>query len=149
VEELPLEARSLTGRVRASLRGTRPSSWQPSASLGADAFGRRQLLVVNDNLRWLHHHWDLHGTLAGPPAQRGPKGRVKLLIWRVVRSSLNRYFEEEQDLLANIVRTVDVLAKRIDDIEADNERIVGALRAELVDLASSFEGRLEQTGAGA
>jgi hypothetical protein len=149
MEELPLEARSLAGQVRASLRGPRTSFWQPSAYLGEGTPERRRLLVVNDNLRWLHQHWDLRGSLADPPARRGAKARVKLLIRRAMRSSLSQYFEEEHELVANIVRVVDALAKRIDDIEADDERLVGALRAELVDLASSVEERLEQLGAGA
>jgi len=150
MEELPFEARSLAGELRTSLRPPRRSFWQPSTYFSSVlSKSRRQMLVTNDILRWLHHNWDLRGTLDDPPVRPGPQAKLQRLIWRTVRSSLNRYFADEHDLIANLVRMVDLLAKRIDDIEADDERVLGALRAELVDLAASIEERLERLGAGA
>ncbi len=148
MEELPLEPRTVAQAVTFALRDKHTDPWQPSTGFTAVlADTRRQMLKLHETLRWLHHHWDLRPTLddvAAAASRTGPQAKVQGLIWRTVRSALGRYFDEEHELFANLVRMADVLAKRVDDLEADQERVVAALRAELIDLGSSVDQRLAQ-----
>ena len=132
-----------------ALRDKQPGTWQPSASLaGALGDSRRQLLKLHDTLGWLHQHWDLRPALSDPVFKPGPQAKLQALIWRTVRSALSRYINEEHELTANLVRMVDTLAKRVDDLEADHDRLVAALRAELVSVGNLVDERLAQLASG-
>ena len=151
MEELPIEARALAGTMTTALRVPRPSSWKPSATLPIELWeARRELLQVNELLRWLHEHWNLGPARdASPPAGRGARSRVRQIAWRAVRPCLERYFLEEQDVLANLVRMVDVLAKRVDALAANQSRLLGAVRTDLVDVAGHLEELVAGIGSGA
>lgn len=151
MDELPIEARALAGTMTTALRVPRSSSWKPSATLPAELWeARRELLQVNEILRWLHEHWDLGPARdQAPPAGRGAKARLRVAAWRAVRPCLERYFREEQDVLANLVRMVDVLAKRVDVLAANQSRLLGAVRTDLVDVAGHLEELIGGIGSGA
>jgi hypothetical protein len=150
MEELPVEARALADTMTSSLRSRRRSSWQPTATLPAGLWDtKRELLVVNDVIRWLHNHWDLTAARNENPHGQDPRARARLLAWRLVRPSLERYFREEQDLLANLVRAVDVLAKRVDALAADHARLLGAVRSDMVDAVGHCEDAIAGIGGGA
>ena len=140
MEELPVEARALAGAMTTALRVPRPSTWKPSATLPAELWdARRELMQVHEVLRWLHQHWDLKPARDEGPQGRGLKARARKAAWRAIRPSLERYFHEEQDILANLIRMVDVLAKRVDAIAANQTRLLGAVRTDLVDVAGHLE----------
>ena len=148
MEELRLESRTVAQTVSFALRERR-AAWQPSPSLaGALGDTRRQLLKLNETLVWLHHHWDLRPTLSDPVFRPGPQAKLQTLIWRTVRGVLNRYINEEHELIANLVRMADTLAKRVDDLEADHDRLVAGLRAELISLSKLVDERFAQLAAG-
>lgn len=150
MEEVPIEARALADRMTSSLRTRRRSSWQPTATVPAGLWdARRELMVVNETIRWLHTHWDLTAARNENPQGTDARARARLLAWRLVRPCLDRYFREEQDLLANLVRAVDVLAKRVDALAADHARLLGAVRADLVDAVAHCEDAIAGVAGGA
>ena len=128
----------------------KPTSWRPLATVPPEVWGTRtQLVRVSETLSWLHKHWDLQPSTRELPRERGIKGAVRKLAWRVMRPCFARYFKEEQDLLANLVRMVDLLAKQVDHISASQERLLGTVRTDLVDLAGHVDGAIAEIGRGA
>jgi type II secretory pathway component PulJ len=150
MEEVPVEARALVDTMTSSLRSKRRTTWQPPATLPAGLWDtRRELMVVNEVVRWLHQHWDLTAARNQNPPGHDARARARLLAWRLVRPCLERYFQEEQDLLANLVRAVDALAKRVDALAADQARLLGAVRSDLVDAVAHCEEAISGLGGGA
>jgi hypothetical protein len=126
----------------------RRDSWRPSATLPAELWEKRHKLVsTSDPVLYLHRRWDLSGTYDDVPAAGSPaKTAARKMAWRIVRPCLARYFKEEHDLVANLVRAVDLLAKRVDDLAVNDQRILGAVRSDLQDLAGHFESTLADLG---
>lgn len=146
MEEVPVEAPAGRGTVTARRR----TSWQPAATLPAGLWdAKRELMVVNEVIRWLHQHWDLTAARDENPQGTDARARARFLTWRLVRPCLERYFREEQDLLANLVRAVDVLAKRVDALAADQARLLGAVRSDLVDAVAHCEESIAGIAGGA
>ncbi|HEV2360604.1 MAG TPA: hypothetical protein VGS21_02770 [Acidimicrobiales bacterium] len=141
--------------MRDGLAAPKRSTWQPTESLTSILEEmRHQLLSVNETLVWLHQRWDLRPAIAEGErkaeelgaAGGGRPGRG-VDTKRVVQAQLGPYLAEEHELVANLVRMVDVMAKRIDLIEANQQRVLGAVRSELLDLAAFVDDRLEILGA--
>src|SRR5579862_9709176 len=147
MDEIPVEPRALADTMTSSLRSPRPSSWRPSATVPAGLWdARRELMVVNETLRWLHEHWDMNAARNANPQGNDAKARARMVAWRAVRPCLEPYFQEEQDVIANLVRIVDALAKRVDALSADYARLLGAVRADLIDAAGHFEDAIAGVG---
>lgn len=129
---------------KAPKRGLRRDSWRPAATLPAELWDpRHKLLQASEPIPWLHRHWDLSPTTDNvPPASTPAKTAARRLAWRVIRPCLERYFKEEHDIIANLVRAVDLIAKRVDDLAANEQRLLGAVRADLQDLARHVDGQL-------
>lgn len=126
----------------------RRASWRPRATLPAELWAERQKLAnTSDPVLYLHRRWDLSGTYNSvPPAGSPAKTALRKFAWRVVRPCLDRYFKEEHDLLANLVRAVDLLSKRIDDLASNDQRLLGAVRTDLQDLARHLDSTLADLG---
>src|ERR1700733_14603580 len=101
-----------------------------------------RLLHLNDHLAWMHKHWDLR-PLAGPPRDHGWKGGVKRLVHRLVTAIFGPYLERMQDSLGGNVRAVDVIARRVDDLETSQTTQLAEMRADLAGLARRLD---EHTG---
>jgi hypothetical protein len=132
---------------RNRLRGRR-DGWRPSATLPPELWDPRlKLLQTSEPVLWLHSHWDLSATHDYVPPSISPaKTKARQLAWRVIRPCLDRYFREEQEVVAQLVRAVDLLAKRIDDLASNEQRLLGAVRADLQDLAAHVDSALEDLG---
>jgi hypothetical protein len=129
----------------------RSTSWRPAATLPAELWDpRHKLLRTSEPLTWLHQHWDLSGSQSAP---RGASSRAKTVAmqaaWRVIRPCLARYWKEEQDVLANLVRVVDLLAKRVDDLAANEQRMLAAVRSDLMDLSGHLDESIADLSGGA
>jgi hypothetical protein len=149
MDEIPVEPRALADTMTSSLRSPRPSSWRPAATVPAGLWdAKRELMVVNETLRWLHEHWDMSDARNANPQGNDAKARARMMAWRAVRPCLEPYFQEEQDVIANLVRIVDALAKRVDALASDHARLLGAVRADLVDAAGHFEDAIAGIGVG-
>jgi hypothetical protein len=122
--------------------------WRPSATLPAELWDKRNKLVqTSDPVLYLHRRWDLSAAYDDVPAAGSPaKAAVRKIAWRIVRPCLDRYFKEEHDLVANLVRAVDLLAKRIDDLAVNDQRLLGAVRSDLQDLAAHVDSALADLG---
>jgi type II secretory pathway component PulJ len=139
-----------TMTVPGAARPGRRTSWRPAATLPTGLWdAKREPMVVTEVMRWLHQHWDLTAARNQNPQGTDPRARARLLAWRLVRPCLERYFQEEQDLLANLVRAVDALAKRVDALAADQARLLGAVRSDLVDAVDHCEESIAAIGGGA
>jgi hypothetical protein len=146
MKQPPLEARRVVEELRSAPRprsGALPRTWVPSQSFDSlleDA--EVTPIVLNEHLQWLHEHWNLEETLA-PPAGGGAKGRARRLIHRAVLSVLRPHLKQVQDCIAEKVRAVDAVARRVDDQAATQLRSIGAVRADLVDFAHHVDRRLD------
>ena len=96
-------------------------AWRPPATLPAELWDKRSRFAqTSDPVLYLHRRWDLsHTTDSIPPAGSPAKTAIRKFAWRVIRPCLDRYFKEEHDLVANLVRAVDLLAKHVDDLASN------------------------------
>jgi hypothetical protein len=146
MEHLPLDARSVVDELRSAPRPTSalgPRTWVPSQSfdslvLDAD----RPPVHLNDHLNWLHQNWNLQAAIAPPPGG-GLKGFVKRTIHRAVVAVLRPYLNQVQDCIGVTVRTLDVIARRVDEQASTQLRTVGAVRSDLVDFAHHVDERID------
>lgn len=146
MEHLPLDARRVVDELRSAPRpsdagGAR--TWIPSQSfdsmiLDAD----RPPVHLNDHLNWLHKNWNLEQAIAPPPGG-GLKGTVKRLVHRAVVAVLRPYLTQVQDCIGVTVRTLDVIARRVDEEAETQLRTIGAVRADLIDFAGHVDERID------
>ncbi len=135
MEQSDVAAGSIVEEIRARARRPWAPSLRPDQSFAP--------MVADPNLGYLHRHWELRKTLE--PASRrvpagGVRGLVKVAFNRLSLGALGPYLEEEQELLAHLVRVVDALAHRCDAIVAAQAAEIDSLRADLVELAARIEG---------
>jgi hypothetical protein len=125
-------------------------SWRPAATLPPELWDpRHKLLHTSEPIPWLHRHWDLSGaTNEVPAASSRSKNAARRFAWRMIRPCLDRYFKEEHELMANLVRGIDLLAKRVDDLSTNEQRLLGAVRADLQDLARHVDAQLGDLAGG-
>ncbi len=146
MEDLPLDARGVVDELRAAprpLSSAQPRTWVPSQSFAAlveDADVRP--VSLDDNLVWLHNNCNLEHALA-QPLGGGLKGWVKRLIHRAVLAVLRPYLTGVQECLGATLRSVESVARRVDDQAATQLRTIGAVRADLVDFGRSVDERLD------
>ena len=144
--EVPLDARRVVEELRAARRkaaSSAPRSWLPSDSFESTLSSTlRPPAHLNEHLQWLHHSWDLRALLAPRPA-RGMKGLARRLAHRAVMAVLGPYLDRLQDYLGVNVRAIDTIAKRVDDATIAQQRLLGAVRADLVDFARHVDERLD------
>jgi hypothetical protein len=147
MDHLPLDAREVVDELRSAPEppsGHQPRSWVPSASfepLITDA--ERPPVVLNEHLQWLHKNWNLEPLLAPPPGG-GPRGWVKRVIHRAFTAVLRPYLMRLQDCVGVTVRTLDTIARRVDDQSALQLRSIGTVRSDLLDLARHVDERLDE-----
>jgi hypothetical protein len=145
VADIPLDAQRVIDELRASRRHAgvaAPKSWAPSESFDS-AIQHLPLAPVhlNEHLVWMHRNWDLRALLAPPPA-KGVKGVVRRMAHRVVMAVLAPYFDRLQDYLGVNLRALDDVAKRVDDSSTAQLRLMGAVRADLIDFAYHVDERM-------
>ncbi|MDA8266134.1 MAG: hypothetical protein M0T79_12480 [Actinomycetota bacterium] len=143
--EIPLDARRIVDELRSSRRevGTvAPKVWAPSESFDSTIAQLNRVPVhLNDHLGWMHQNWDLRALLAPPPA-KGAKGIARRLAHRAVMAVLGPYFDRLQDYLGVNVRALDAVAKRTDEESVAQLRLMGAVRADLIDFAHHVDERV-------
>jgi len=144
--DIPFDARRVVDDLRTARKfaGTdAPSSWVPSDSFESTLQNTIQPPVhLNPHLHWMHENWDLRSLLAPPPA-RGVKGLVKRVTHRLVMVVLGPYFDRLQDYVGVNTRAVDTIARRLDDELSAQLRLLGAVRADMIDLAHHLDERLD------
>lgn len=82
-----------------------------------------------ESLAYLHRHWTLEGGGANGDAAHvggGARHRLERLGRRLVAHLLSPYLVQERDLRANVVQTVDALARRLDELTQRVEAVVDA-----------------------
>lgn len=146
MEHLPLDARSVVEQLRAAPRprvGDHPNSWVPSQSFDSLILDAKHTPAhLSAHLAWLHGNWSLEASLA-PPTRAGVRGWWRRVTHRAVVRALRPYLAQMQDCVGATVRSLDELARRLDDQEAVQLRTLGAVRSDLVDLATHVDERLE------
>jgi hypothetical protein len=146
MEQLPVEARALAEAMRTELRAPWSGSWKPSATLScAQSKTEREQLQDDERLRWLHRNWDLGPARDKPPVAGGVRSHMRRLAWRLIKPTLDPYFRQEQDVLANLLRMVDTLAKQVDAVHSDQAPLA-AVGSDLVDLAGYLEAKIADIG---
>lgn len=100
------------------------------SSLDAVQVGGGERLQHLWELRYLNHHWDFE--LPDPAQFGGPtaKGRAKAAIARFIAHFLAKYFADQREFYAHVVRVDNALAQRYDAQADDIVRLVQALRDE-------------------
>jgi hypothetical protein len=144
VGDIPLDAQRVVDELRASRRqvaAEAPKCWTPPESFDS-AVTRlvRAPAHESEHLAWMHANWDLTSFLA-PPPQRGVKGGVKRIVHRLVMAVLGPYLSHLQDYLAVNNRAVDTVARRSDADFTAHQRLIEAVRADLVDFAHHVDER--------
>ncbi len=135
MERSDLDASQLVSQLRADL-AARP--WAPTPPPRSDLAP----MTATPALGYLHRHWSLRRS-AEPdhqPFLGGPKGVARGLVNRAAFGALRTYLDEEQELLANMVRLFDALARRCDAIVEAQAAELDTLRADVVELASRLAG---------
>lgn len=102
-----------------------------------------------ESLRYLHHNWALPDHYSGraPVSGSRAKGLLRRVAARAVFGAMGEYLAAERELVSNLVRLCDALAKRADALEQDIETLTGAVGRELGDLAAHLEDRERIDGA--
>ncbi len=108
-----LDPRELLERLRNEHRTLR---WEPL--LPSDALLRWQQRPMRDeeSLAFLHHNWLLPDKFAPHQAGGGARERIARRFRGLVFRALQPYFHAERELVANLVRMNDSLAKRCDEL---------------------------------
>jgi hypothetical protein len=138
VGDIPLDAQRIVDELRASRRQastSAPRYWIPSELFDPEITTSPRVPVQwNEHLGWMHQNWDLRELLA-PPRQRGLEGFIRRLIHRAVMAVLAPYFARLQDYLGVNVRAVDLLSKSVDEDHTTQQRLIEAIRSDVVDFA--------------
>lgn len=108
-----LDPRELLERLRAKHASLR---WEPL--LPADALLRWKERPMRDeeSLAYLHRNWLLPDSFSPEQTGGGIKGRVARRLGGLVFRVMQPYLHAERELMANLVRMSDALAKRCDDL---------------------------------
>ena len=96
--------------------------WEPLAPSSALDRWRQWPVKDDEALDFLHRNWTLPDQFATTSPMRGLRGRVLKLFARMTFRVLAPYLVAERELLANMVRLHDALAKRCDDISDEVAR---------------------------
>ncbi|HET9092636.1 MAG TPA: hypothetical protein VFN50_09520 [Acidimicrobiales bacterium] len=143
--ELPGDARRVVDELRstAGRPGGPVRTWVPSASFEATLADHVEPPVqTNSHLAWLHANWDFSALLE-PPDEPGIQGVLARWRHRAVMAVLGPYLERLRDYLGVNARAADELAVRVDDLEAKQLRILGAVRHDLVDFACHVDEQVD------
>ncbi len=140
MDELPVEARALAEAMSAEIRTPSNGSWTPSAML---TYAQRQTgggqTETHAGVQWLRHNVDLGPVRDKAPVAMGVRSHMRRLTWRLLKPTLEPYFRQEQDVLANLVRVVAALTIELDAVRSDLDRSLAAVESDLVDLAGHLE----------
>jgi len=78
-----------------------------------------------ESLAYLHNNWLLPDAFRSAPAGGGMKGRIARRFGGLIFRAMQPYLHAERDLMANLVRMNDSLARRCDELaKAITERQV-------------------------
>lgn len=147
-----LNTAALVETIRAGIRRRTEIPWTPSKYPASDLSGSNgdqmpgevQYMRNHPSLSYLHQHWAIASTLTPPSIRgslrRGIRAFARSLIQRAVYPLLRPYVEAEQEILSNMVRLHDALAKRCDTLQ--DSAAHDALRADMIDLAAHFQVQL-------
>ncbi len=129
-----VDPRELLERLRSEHRALR---WEPMLPSDDLLLWKSSPMCEEVSLEYLHRHWMLAGTFSGRRAQGGLKERIARRLTGLVFRAMGPYLHAEQELMANLVRTNDSLARRCDDLarviterqegEAENQARLAAL----------------------
>lgn len=108
-----LDPRELLERLRSEHRTLR---WEPLLPSDDLLVWRRSPMHDEESLEYLHHHWMLPTSFSGRRAQGGVKERIARRVAGLVFRAMGPYLHAEQEMMANLVRTSDSLARRCDDL---------------------------------
>ncbi len=87
-------------------------------------------------LDYAHHNWSLpRGAQSG--SRKSARSMIRRVIDRAVFGSLVRYLNHEQELIANLVRLNDALAKRSDELADAHNRLIAQLDERTVRLSAN------------
>jgi hypothetical protein len=103
----------LLEQIRADKRTLAWAPLAPSTELG---LLRQHPLREHEALAYLHAHWALPDAPDAAAFGGGLRGRVLRLFARLAFRVLAPYLRSERDLLANLVRVNDALARRCDEL---------------------------------
>ena len=143
--DIPLDARRVVDELRSSRRdgAAAPKVWTPSESFDASMKQlERPPIVLNEHLRWMHENWDMRALLAPPPLV-GVRGVVRRLVHRAIMAVMRPYFDRMQDYVGVNLRAIDAVARRVDDSSIAQLRMMGAVRADLIDFAHHVDERVD------
>jgi len=147
MDELPVETRALAEAMTTELRAPSNGSWTPSAMLAYDQpqTGGRQP-ETHTVVQWLQQNVDLGPVRDEAPVAMGVRSHMRRLAWRLLKPTLEPYFRQEQDVLANLVRVVTALTIELDAVRSDQDRSLAAVESDLVDLAGHLESMMAGIG---
>jgi hypothetical protein len=113
MDERALDAGELPESVKA---GGKAPQWVPLAPSNDMEKWRRWPMRAEESLDYLHRNWILPDRLDPQVTGTGFKGRLISVLGRIVFRVLGPYLRDERELLANLVRTNDTLARRCDEL---------------------------------
>lgn len=138
VAETSVNTRELVEKIRTQVAAER--AVRAGASLGPlPAF---DLLVHDAERRYLNEHWvfDRAPTRVGSGGRlRGFKGQAKARAGQFVLGVLDRYFDQDQEFRAHLVRLQNRLTEEQDRARAELREVYEALTLELDRLQQAYE----------
>jgi hypothetical protein len=143
--DIPLDARRVVDELRSSRRevgAVAPKVWTPSESFDATIQQMNRAPVqLSDHIGWMHENWDMRALLAPPPLV-GIRGVVRRIVHRAIMAVMRPYFDRLQDYVGVNLRAIDAIARRVDDASVAQLRMMGAVRADLIDFAHHVDERV-------
>ena len=132
--EAALRASELVEQVRE--RADRVA-WVPPVHEPLDDSLDDRRLHDHPGLTYAHRHWALpdHATESG----RGPKAWVRRVVGKLVFHALRHYLQAERELIGNLVRVNDELAKQCDELTEAHHTLVAELDDRFAQAATSQE----------
>ena len=117
-----IDAFQLVREIRDSHRSVR---WTPPIQGRLDSALNDSLIQAHPGLDFLHRNWALPRTSS--LSSGSIRSRLNKLVSRFVFTAMSGYLSHEQDLLSNVVRLNDALAKRCDELARAHNHLVDQL----------------------
>jgi len=125
VDKSPLDPAQILADLREERRRL---AWEPLPPAPLAEPWNKPGVSALESLTYLHRHWTLEGGDADGDTPRGggPRHRLEQVGRRLVARLLSPYLVQGRDLRANVVQTVDALARRLDELTQRVEELVDA-----------------------
>ncbi len=92
--------------------------WEPIAPERRETYRtEKRTARTKESVQYLHDNWVLPDQFEAGQAGKGLRGNVQRLLGPLVYRALGPYLRRERDLIAHMVRAIDGLERRCDELD--------------------------------